>query len=58
MVMFVIQLMHHPEAAECGTSIQLALSATVHLSPNYFIFCNAFQVLTTVELQTEWVAWL
>lgn len=49
---FVIQLMHYPEAAGCGTSIQLALSATVHWSTNYF---DSFQVLTTVDLQTAWI---
>lgn len=53
--MFVIQLMHYPEAAGCATSIQLALSATVHGRPNYF---DGFQVLTTVELQTAWTPWL
>lgn len=36
-LMFVIQLMHSVEAAGCAaTSIQLAPSATVHHSANYF----------------------
>lgn len=47
-IMFVIQLMHYLEAAGCGTSIQLAPSATVHQSANYFW---GFQVLTTVKVQ-------
>lgn len=41
-IMFVIQLMHYPEAAGCGTSIQLALSATVHQSANYFLRFSSF----------------
>lgn len=48
--MFVIQLMHYLEAAGCGTSIQLALSATVHQSANYF---SGFQVLATFETAYE-----
>lgn len=50
--MFVIQLMHYLEAAACGTSIQLVLSATVH---GGLIISDGFQVLTTVELQTAWM---
>lgn len=50
--MFVIQLRHYLEAAACGTSIQLALSATVY---GGLIIFDGFQVLTTVELQTAWV---
>lgn len=53
--MFVIQLMHYLEAAGCGTSIQLALSATVHQSANYF---SGFQVLATVETADEWIPWV
>lgn len=47
--MFVIQLMHYLEAAGCGTSIQLALSATVHRSPNYFWWFSSFNYCWTAD---------
>lgn len=53
--MFVIQLMHYPEAAGCGTSVQLAPSATVYQSANYF---SGLQVLATVETADALIPWL
>lgn len=47
--MFVIQLMHYLEAAGCGTSIQLALSATVHQSSNYFWWFSSFNYCWTAD---------
>lgn len=47
--MFVIQLMHYLEAAGCGTSIQLAQSATVHRSPNYFWWFSSFNYCWTAD---------
>lgn len=47
--MFVIQLMHYLEAAGCGTSIQLAPSATVHRSPNYFWWFSSFNYCWTAD---------
>lgn len=46
--MFDIQLRLYLEAAGCGTSIQLALSATDRHSANYILHIY-FQVLTTFE---------
>lgn len=47
--MFVIQLMHYLEAAGWGTSIQLAQSATVHRSPNYFWWFSSFNYCWTAD---------